>query len=350
MIHSSDSQSTSKKTFVALACTALLGACGASQSKCEVYGLDIGTRIDTNAKQISIVDGGGDGNLLLYAAGGRTKQWHEIDAQGVLGPALGRATTDDVRSFLTGWTHHVLAWNTGFRVIRDRTVEYVVADQPVTVRSYTSAGPPLPAFFKVEVSAWIDGEIYVIWSAKESAGPPATHIAGLGRLDSEDRVTAIGEPFLRTSMMPNTADFFVPGGGWDPQLRHFFVDHPDREQVHEVALDGTLIGRYAIVGDAPYLRNWLKLPDGHFVGQHASNWLRFTPTERFADPQRRGIVPANTISSSTQLLDRDKSVWIAGTASQQLHIRRYDVARATLSEGTVSPLTVQDCDVLLAID
>src|SRR5262249_37852977 len=103
----------------------LVSGCGATSDKCpEFFGQDIGQRYETYASNIAIVDGGGDGPLLLYAAGGRTKEWHTIDAQGNVGPALGRARFDYFASSVGEWTHEVFAWDLGFRVLRDRFVEY----------------------------------------------------------------------------------------------------------------------------------------------------------------------------------------------------------------------------------
>lgn len=332
--------------------TLFLAACGgASDSgKCNIYGQDIGQMYETYASNIAIVDGGGGGTPLLYASGGRTKQWYLIDEQGHIGPPIGRARSDYYVSWVGEWTHAAFAWESGFRVLRDRLVEYVVPDEPVEMRNYSSAGPPLPESFTITLPFEIRGEFYVVWTAQESLGPPETWIAGLGRLERDDRVVPLGQPFLRTTLVPNSFGFFLPGGGWDPDAGNFWIDHPDRKQVLKVSQDGNLLGAEPIVGDAPPLGNWVKLPSGIWVALSGGDWVTFTPTERWLDVSHQNTVPASTTPSSTQTLDTQGTLWIAGTAAQQVSIRRYYDATSTLAVSSQSPLSIQDCGLLLKVD
>jgi hypothetical protein len=327
----------------------LLSGCGADSGKCQVYGLDVGREYETYASNIAIVDGGSGGNLLLYAASGRTKQWHVISKQGSVGPRLGTARHEYLASSVGEWTHRVFAWELGFRVLRDHFVEYVVPNQPVEQRAYRSAGAPLPESFSVALPHFIRGEIYLIWVAREGSGTPETWIAGLGRLERDDRVVPIGSPFLRTTQTPNSFGFFLPGGGWDEEAGHFWIDHPDRAQVLKVSLDGALLGSEPIVGDMtfPYLHNWVKLPSGRWLGQHFSWLLQFTPTERWKAQALPNTIPGNSVGTYTQLMDRVGTVWLAGTANRQVSIRLYDPAFTPLSEPMISPLSVQDCGLFL---
>jgi hypothetical protein len=237
-------------------------------------------------------------------------------------------------------------------VLRDQFVEYVVPDTPVEKRAYTSAGPPIPQQFTVSLPFWIGGNIYLTWTAQESAGPPATWIAGLGRLEADDSVVPIGEPFLRTTLTPNSFGFFIPGGGWDSLAGLFWIDHPDKQHVLKVALDGTLLGTETIVGDmpVPYLLNWVQLPSGSWAGQHFSWWLLFTPTERWKSQALADTVPASSSGQFDQLLDRYGTLWMAGTANQQVTVRRYSDETSTLSQPNLSPLSVLDCDLMLSLD
>jgi len=327
----------------------LLSGCGGASDKCKVFGADIGQMYETHASNIAIVDADGDGSLLLYAAGGRTKQWRAIDAQGNIGPALGEASFDYFASSVGEWTHAVFAWDFGFRVIRDRFVEYVVPNQPIEKREYRSAGSPLPEHFTVVLPFRIRGEIYLTWIARESAGPPETWMAGLGRLERDDRVVPIGGPFLRTTLTPNSFGLFIPGGGWDEQAGHFWIDHPDKKQVLRVSLDGALLGMEPILGDMPlpYLLSWVQLPSGRWFGQHFGWRLIFTPTERWQAQALPNTVPGDSVGTFTQLLDRHGTLWLAGTENRQVSIRRFDDVSSTLSEPTISPLAIQDCTLFL---
>lgn len=309
--------------------------------------------MDTHADSIHIVDTGSVPNLLVLA--GRTWQWHTLQPDGHVGPAGGRATLDLYEAFFQ--PAGVFAWDFGYRVLSRRASKYAVAEQSVEEREFAWLGSPQLSQRTVWKSFWVHGSIYVTWSALESAGPPEVWVGGLARLDRDERLIPVGEPFIRyVHRNPQGRSLSLTTGAWDEESGAFLIDeHEDSlyfrvSRVHKVALDGTVLGVEPVVGDAPYLDSWVKLKNGLWAGVHGTYWLWFTPTERWRDPARQGILPSVGFTAlTTQGRDADGTLWLAGWQHDEIIVRRWDEDSQRLSEPMASPLPVKTCALLLSI-
>lgn len=327
-------------TFLQVACSSV----GDSNSSghCKVWGADIGSPYESFAGQIAFVDD--IPRPIVFSQAARVVQWNELDSDGRIGPATGRSATDDPYRLFGKKIVRVFVGDLGFRIFRTDGSEYALPDQHVVGVPYVSEGPPLPQTFSVDQVFWVNSKTYVIWSATERDGSQAIQIAGLGIVDTNDHVAAVGAPFLRES---RTDDYrHLRQGGWDPDAGHFWIDHPDGKQVLKVALDGALLASEPISGDVIYVSDWVKLPSGRWAGLESGYWFLFTPTERWLDASRRGTVP----DTSTQILDHSGTLWIAGTnGNSELVMRRWDDSTSTMSEPIRSRLALQTCTVFLGL-
>jgi hypothetical protein len=269
-------------------------------------------------------------------------EWHPLAADGTVGPASRRMPEAlEPAVVWLDFLHLSIPRGNGLRLITDHRAAYVDPGSPSRAVRLAAASPAIPEDFHVERAWNVDGVLYCVWSAVESGFPVDRSIAGLGRIGDDDAVIALGEPFYRGS-----APTGIPGlrffGGWDPD-GYFWIDCPGGQQVFQVAPDGTLLGTFDIAGHGPYLLNWVKLPSGRWAGQQGSLWGLFTPLDR-TTPTIHAVPASGTTTSTTQSLDADGQLWIAGPADGEVVVRRWDDATSTMGPEQRSPLAVGHCD------
>lgn len=333
-----------------LLCVALAWGCfGSSEERCHFQGdFGQGTLIDYRPDTIHIVDTGSVPKLFVFA--GRTWEWHDIEADGSIGPALGRSTLDLYEGLFS--PRGVMAWDSGFRILAGRASKYAESHKSVDVRPYVWMGSPLLSRVSVWKSFWVRGALYVTWTAMESAGPPEVQIGGLARLERDERLIPIGEPFIRmTKKSSEGRDLALEAGAWDEEGGYFLIDQAEDDlryrvaKVYKVALGGTVLDVAPVMGDAPILYDWVKLNSGTWAALHGSCWLWFTPEDRRLDVTRRYMIP----QLSTQGRDSAGNLWLAGAENGEVALRRWDAKCGQLTDPVRSPLPVKTCALLYGL-
>lgn len=355
-----------RNTLAVLLACALLGAtiqCNdpAHDGPCdswETYFLD-------NPTHVHLYEHSGQLHLLAmhYSA-----SWHPVQPNGTMAPASGHVV-DLPLGFSTIFTQRLLVIPEGDRALRilttDRVQRLVDGERPGEGWPYESAPDsllPMPFFVAL---AWQESDgVGLVWAAETLEGTGLRRLAGLGRLEGDTSVRAVGQPFYDT-LVPEDEAGFVFRGGWDPGVERLYLDLPGGREGVVLDAAGQVTFRYTIETSGPYYLSWIPLPrwpadvpttlvEGTaapmFAGLHGSHWNAFTlqnrdsrgwvsMTERFA--------PMYT-TNPDQRRAPDGTLWVAIAVEGGVVLRRWHEDLGTFGYEFFSPLILGTCDIALS--